>query len=25
VDLIGTRIGSYVVERKLGAGGAGTV
>jgi len=25
VDLIGTRIGSYVVERELGAGGAGTV
>jgi serine/threonine protein kinase len=25
VDLIGTRIGSYVVDRQLGAGGAGTV
>ena len=25
MDLIGTRIGSYVVERQLGAGGAGTV
>jgi serine/threonine protein kinase len=25
VDLIGTRIGSYVVERQLGSGGAGTV
>jgi serine/threonine-protein kinase len=25
VDLIGTRIGSYVVERELGSGGAGTV
>jgi hypothetical protein len=25
VSLIGTRIGSYVVERELGAGGAGTV
>ena len=25
MELIGTRIGSYVVERELGAGGAGTV
>ncbi len=25
MDLIGTRIGSYVIERQLGSGGAGTV